>query len=115
LDIEINDDVFAQLKVIDDLPADNGGKALKSALKYVNEANLDMLHSIAKDDKAVTELAAWISKDKVTIDELGQILGKNVNQFTDVADFKLFLSKVPLSEIADAKTLKLVMNNRAEV
>lgn len=106
---------IAKLKVIDALGSDAGGNIVKSALKGVSIDNFDLLHDIAKKPTAVTSLTKRFDQKIITPDKFGEFLGKNLGQFTDVADFESFLKQVPLSEATDAKTLKMIMQNRKDV
>lgn len=108
---------IAKLKVIDALVSDSGGNILKGALKGVSVKDFDLLYNMANKPDAVKSLTAWfnINTGIATPETFGKFLGKNLAQFTDVADFESFLKQVPLSEITDEKTLKIVITNWRDV
>ena len=104
-----------KLKVIDGLASDAWGNTLKGALKGVRVKDFELLYKIASKPEAVKSLTARVDTKIITPETFGKFLGRNLNQFADVADFESFLKNVPLSEITDAKTLKIVMKSRKQV
>ena len=96
----------------------NSGKVLESLLANVDEKSFTKLHGLIQSSNAswTGEIDALFVKmwSKLDVEKFGKLLGKNLDQFTTVADLQKLFSTIETGNL-DSKWVSVIIRKRKDV